>query len=411
MGVICINCGFENPVGNSICDKCGQPIKHSISENEIVDSFKEESSFFQNDELVHHAKISEPIGVRYNLIKKKCQIRESIIWDVKDTVTDESLSLVLLENYTKRRYFLDEYNFLTRLHLPGVLYPHIYAEDGDKCFYITDWINDVLAAYCGKVDFNIAEMVFAKIASLLNILHSKKIILGNLSTETILVGKDHIPYISPSAFLSIRYDSITYAGGTMSFRMPNLAPEFYTANGIKEFPSQAGDIWALGALMYELITKNKPFGENGGSDQHNGVCHNPYFNFYSTTELDIVRLRRLQYLVARCLEQDPSNRPTSRFIAECLSLRVVKSQRQNNLYAIVHPLIGVIYTIEAEKITPFTAHYVPGPGPLPPISAHFMGVRYEIGDECGYLKLEDNGQIVKYACTSKEEYNRRCRYT
>lgn len=81
------------------------------------------------------------------------------------------------------------------------------------------------------------------------------------------------------------------------------------------------------------------------------------------------------------------------------------------MYAYPKTYKGEKHLNEADMITPFTAQCVPGPGPLPPMQSYFMGVRYEIGDECGYLKLEDNGQIVKFAITSKEEYNRRCRYS
>lgn len=411
MDIICINCGWVNTEDSDKCEKCKQPLKHTKPENINESSSKTVISDFQTIESIQEIDVIQTIDNRYELVGIKCQMRDCIIWDAKDIITEESISLVLLSDSTKRKYFLEEYKYLSQLHLPGVLYPRSFGECESKIYYTVDWVNDKLSSYCGEIDVNIAEMVFGRIAILLNSLHSKNIILGNLSTETILVGKDRIPVIAPSAFLSIRHDSITYAGGTFSFNQPYLAPEFYTASGAKQFPTQKGDVWALGAIMYELITKEKPFDENCNLNHQKEVKYNPYFHFYSTTEMDIVRLRRLQYLVSRCLESNPDDRPSPRFISECMSLRVVKSQKQCNLYAIVHPLVGVVYTIEADMITPFTAQCVPGPGPLPPMQSYFMGVRYENGDECGYLKLEDNGQIVKFAITSKEEYNRRCRYS
>lgn len=411
MGIICINCGWENTENSDKCEKCKQPLRHIYSENISEDSSKTVISDFQTKESVQEIDVIQTINNRYELIGIKCQMRDCIIWDAKDVVTEESISLVLLSDSTKRNYFFEEYKFLSQLHLPGVLYPRVFGESDSKTFYIVDWVNDKLTSYCGKIDIYIAEMVFGRIAALLNSLHSKNIILGNLSTETMLVGKNRIPVIAPSAFLSIRHDSTTYEGGTFSFSMPYLAPEFYTASGAKQFPTQKGDVWALGAIMYELITKERPFGESRGLNKQKEVQYNPYFHFYSTTEMDIVRLRRLQYLVSRCLESNPDDRPSPRFIAECMSLRVIKSQKQSNLYAIVHPLVGVLYTIEADMITPFTAQCVPGPGPLPPMQSYFMGVRYENGNECGYLKLEENGLIVKTNIMTKEEYKHRCQLT
>lgn len=411
MGVICINCGWENPEEKIICDKCKQPLKRTIQDDEIAGTTITESFISHNNDSVQYSESDGIVGNRYKLIGPMCQVGSSIIFDTKDIVTDESFALIMLADSTKKKYFLEEYKFLKQFHLPGVLYPYVYGEDGDKSFYISDWVNDVLSAYCGEIDFNVAELIFAKIATLLNALHSKNIILGSLSTDTILVGKNRVPYIAPSAFLSVRYDSRTYAGGTFSLNKPNLAPEFYTARGAKEFPTQKGDIWALGAIMYELITKEKPFIGSTEDTQYSKMRYNPYFQFYSTTELDIMRLRRLQYIVARCLDDTPSNRPSPRFIAECFSLRVIKSQKKDNLYAIIHPIVGVIYTIIADKITPFTAQCVPGPGPLPPMSSYFMGVRYENGNECGYLRLEDSGLIVKSNVMTKDEYKRLCQYT
>lgn len=83
-----------------------------------------------------------------------------------------------------------------------------------------------------------------------------------------------------------------------------MAPERFDSDAT---PMPEGDIWAFGATVYELITGDAPFGEEGGSAQ--------------VKEKSIPPIRQdvgdeIKHLVYSCLSFDPAQRPSARKIVE-----------------------------------------------------------------------------------------------
>lgn len=77
-------------------------------------------------------------------------------------------------------------------------------------------------------------------------------------------------------------------------------------------PSEAGDIWAFGATLYELITGNVPFGEEGGSVQGDGKIS---LNFPKGISPDIQRL------IYACLDKSPEKRPSAETIIKTARIK------------------------------------------------------------------------------------------
>lgn len=90
------------------------------------------------------------------------------------------------------------------------------------------------------------------------------------------------------------------SGGTMAY----MGPECFSA---KPKPIMAGDIWSMGAMMYELMTGEPPFGNFGGSKQKNG------------SEIPLIEgnySEDLKHLVYRMMEKETWDRPSARNIEE-----------------------------------------------------------------------------------------------
>jgi serine/threonine protein kinase len=97
--------------------------------------------------------------------------------------------------------------------------------------------------------------------------------------------------------------------GTAAYMSPErFAPDFE--------PSKESDIWAVGATLYELITGNVPFGEDGGCVQPDGKLD---LKFPKEISSDIQRL------ICACLDKDPSKRPTA---------EVLKVAAQKKMYPV-----------------------------------------------------------------------------
>ncbi len=104
-------------------------------------------------------------------------------------------------------------------------------------------------------------------------------------------------------------------GGTFAY----MAPERFI-EGTPPMPES--DIWALGATLYELITGDAPYGNDGGSKQKNSVQIPPI----KQNIPDAVK-----ELIYSCLSYDAKERPTARQIVDT----VLKKRYSRNRNAVV----------------------------------------------------------------------------
>ena len=94
--------------------------------------------------------------------------------------------------------------------------------------------------------------------------------------------------------------------GTLAY----MAPERYHEGSE---PSTASDIWAFGATLYEIITGNVPFGEEGGWAQVEQAAAMPVLPQHLPADI--------QRLIYACLDTDPEKRPTAQYISEAATAR------------------------------------------------------------------------------------------
>jgi len=96
------------------------------------------------------------------------------------------------------------------------------------------------------------------------------------------------------------------SGGTMAY----MPPERFGKDNI---PIKASDIWALGVTVFELLTGDMPFGENGGLMQKSGAEIPNIPGNWS---------KELQEIIVRCLQKDPWDRPVAQQVAEWAGKRL-----------------------------------------------------------------------------------------
>lgn len=93
--------------------------------------------------------------------------------------------------------------------------------------------------------------------------------------------------------------------GTVIYMPPERFKDGYEAMA-------ASDIWSLGATVYELITGDVPFGQNGGRVQQSGG---------KVPEIKARVAKKIKKLVYACLDPDPAKRPSAQQVAEIASRR------------------------------------------------------------------------------------------
>lgn len=95
-----------------------------------------------------------------------------------------------------------------------------------------------------------------------------------------------------------RYDD--ESSGTIIYMPPERFEEGYS-------PIPQSDVWSLGATIYEILTGDVPFGDEGGAAQKNGMA---------VPEIKTNVPRKIKKLVYACLNANPGKRPTAENVAD-----------------------------------------------------------------------------------------------
>ena len=156
----------------------------------------------------------------------------------------------------------------------------------------------------GKMTEREAWKLIRDTASALTYLHSMNppIIHQDIKPANILIGNDG--YYKLSDFgVSIRAKSTlsSMAASEMAFSSAGtisyMAPEKFSRD---TRPIMANDIWSLGAMVYEMIDGDLPFGNDGGLLQKKGADIPQIHGDYSDL---------LMQTLDSCLDPEPWNRP------------------------------------------------------------------------------------------------------
>ena len=252
-------------------------------------------------------------GNRYYLERLLGRGGFSEVWLAKDAITDLELVLKVYAPGTGMdedglQTFSKELARVYNLNHPNLLRPqHVDSWQG---------MPHLLMAYCaqGSLVKRIGGMseveirkVLHDVASGLAYLHAHDVIHQDIKPDNILLD-DTGNYVITDFGISTRARSTlrksvaasaAHSGGTIAY----MGPERF---GKEPAPIKASDVWSLGAMLYELMTGDTPFGEHGGLIQKSGADIPTIQGNYSD---------ELKQMVEQMLALNPWDRPTAEDLA------------------------------------------------------------------------------------------------
>jgi len=304
------------------CKKC-QSIVAEARENEKllaeIRTFERTSSEpreTDNKEIYTVERAQTLLGERYRVIRKVGEGAAGHVFQVADTVLDRLVAVKFLRNKTftddtdSKRW--QEARLMSQLNHPGVAQVYEIGQIEEQRFIVMEWVDGLpLTDAWNELPLQQRLNIYVNVLNTISAAHARGIIHRDLKPSNILVGPDHKPKVLD---FGIALETQYLAGvkqnvyqGTPAY----TAPEQVTAP-IQIFP--ATDVFALGILLYELLTDTLPFPQTD---------YKKLFEAIKTQHPELPSAIRqkvpisLQNICLKALEKDPENRyPTARDLAD-----------------------------------------------------------------------------------------------
>lgn len=234
----------------------------------------------------------------------------SEVWLAKDTKTDIKVALKIYAPATGLddaglNVFAREFSLVVNANHKNLLKPLYYDSYDRKPFLVLPFCKKgSIMKEVGKMTEQEAWRLLRDVASGLAWLHNMTppVIHQDIKPDNVMIGENGdfmITDFGVSTHLksTLRKSMSTAfsSAGTIAY----MAPERFSKDNT---PIMANDIYSLGATVYEMLTGDTPFGDDGGLLQMKGAEIPELKGDYSP---------QLKEVIARCLRTNPWERPTA----------------------------------------------------------------------------------------------------
>jgi len=205
--------------------------------------------------------------------------------------------------------FLREQEIGEKLDHPGVM-KVLPNRDHSQFYMAMEWVNGRLLRQIlneqGKFPAEKAISITREIASALEYIHSRGVVHRDLKPENIMVdAQGHIKLIDFGIAANVGSKRLTFA----KFSQTMGTPDYISPEQVKGKRGDArSDIYALGVMLYEMLTGKVPFtGPNAFVIMNDRLLNNPV----PPREIDASISPQLQEIIYRALEREPAKRYAS----------------------------------------------------------------------------------------------------
>lgn len=271
--------------------------------------------------------------------------------------------------------FKDEFKIVYNCHHANLLPPSHFSIFEEAPYLVMPYCKDGSSEkLIGKVnDTELLWKYIHDVASGLSYLHAcnPPIIHQDIKPANVLIDSNGNFSITDFGISAKKENGTNYYEDANSGTLVYMAPERFHENAE---PRPESDIWALGATLYEIITGDVPFGDEGGLGQENGK---------SIPAIELKIPKKLKKLIYSCLDKDPSKRPSAQQIVDFITERRLSKNRRKYLVtlAISFVIIGVsIFFINTSRTSPFDELCNSGDSIIVSVKNDIMSDQFEVDD-------------------------------
>jgi hypothetical protein len=213
--------------------------------------------------------------------------------------------------------FYREARVIAQLHHPNIV--PIYGmglHEGQHCFIMPLIKGGSLATHKERyyADPRAAAALVEKIARAVAAAHARGIVHRDLKPGNVLLDENGEPLVADFGLAKFTDSNVELTAYGMLGTPAYMSPEQATGQGWKV--TLASDVWALGVILYELLTGQRPFPGNSAEAVAKHIVNQPPT---SLTQLRPEVDADLETIVLRCLEKNSDRRyPSALALAEDL---------------------------------------------------------------------------------------------
>ncbi|MEU9028713.1 serine/threonine-protein kinase [Streptomyces sp. NPDC048383] len=260
------------------------------------------------------------IGERYQLATILGQGGMGQVWTAYDRSLDRRVAVKLLRPdkvagpgtvaEELRRRFVRECRVTAQVDHPGLVTVHDAGSDGDELYLVMGYVEGSdLADHLAEHDpypWPWAVSVVAQLCAVLSAVHAVPIVHRDLKPRNVMIRPDGTVLVLDLGVASVMDTDTTRltSTGTPIGSPAYMAPEQAMGGAVGPYT----DLYALGVLLYELLSGNVPFaGSTALGVLHRHLYEPPLPVRGARPEIP----RELEELLMRLLAKEPQDRPGS----------------------------------------------------------------------------------------------------
>ena len=168
----------------------------------------------------------------------------------------------LINNLITRARFKRELKLIASLEHPAIVPVYdVGGEDDHQPFFVMRYMSGgSLAEMIKKGRFSLrdAALIIERLASALDHAHSKGVIHRDIKPDNVLFDASNNPYLSDFGVAKLTESLVTATGREVIGTPAYISPE----QALGEDVDHRADVYGLGAMLYEMLSGERPFGKD-----------------------------------------------------------------------------------------------------------------------------------------------------